>query len=142
MFRRTGGFSATGSREATLQVVMEVNQPNCIIAWDVAHDWLGGARSGISHWRTTPAPDFLSRVGYVRLHDVDDNCHDHWPLVIGNVPYTSQLRPLLQHGFAGTVCLAIRYTPQTGVFGDRWHVLERSLAVARQVLRLTYPSNA
>jgi hypothetical protein len=141
MLHRTGGFSGTGTREETLQVVMEVSHPNCIIAWDVAHDWLGGAKGGVAGWRSTPSPDFLSRVGYVRLHDADDAGRDHWPLVIGNVPYASQLRPLLHHGFVGTVCLAIRYTPSTGAFGDRWHVLERSLAVARQVLRLNYSSN-
>jgi sugar phosphate isomerase/epimerase len=135
--RRSDGFSGTGTREETLQVVMEVDQPNCVIAWDVAHDWLGGARGGVSDWHSMPSADFLNRVGYVRLHDVDDQGHDHYPLVIGNVPYASQLRPLLRYGFAGTVCLAIRYTPQTRHFGDRWHVLERSLTVARQVLRLT-----
>lgn len=135
-FRRADGFSGTGTRAETLQVVREVNQPNCVIAWDVAHDWLGGAKGGVADWRSTPAGDFLDRVGYVRLHDVDANGCDHWPLVIGNVPYASQLRALLRHGFTGTVCLAIRYTPQMFVFGDRWQVLERSLVVTRQVLRL------
>ncbi len=140
MLRRTGSFSGTGTREETLQVVMEVSQPNCIIAWDVAHDWLGGAKGGVADWRSAPSADFLNRVGYVRLHDADATGRDHWPLVIGNVPYASQLRPLVQHGFVGTVCLAIRYTAQTRVFGDRWHVLERSLAIARQVLRIHYSS--
>ena len=135
--RRSDGFSGTGTRQETLQVVMEVDQPNCVIGWDVAHDWLGGAKGGVGDWHSTPTADFLNRVGYVRLHDVDDQGRDHWPLVIGNVPYASQLRPLLRYGFAGTVCLAIRYTSQTRRFGDRWHVLERSLTVARQVLRLT-----
>ncbi|HEY0607943.1 MAG TPA: TIM barrel protein [Herpetosiphonaceae bacterium] len=134
--RRTDGFSGTATREEALQVVMEVNQPNCVIAWDLAHDWLGGAKGRVADWRSTPASDFLDRVGYVRLHDVDAKGCDHWPLVVGNVPYTSQLRALLRHGFAGTVCLAIRYTQEMVVFGDRWQVLERSLAVTRQVLRL------
>ncbi|HEX6290809.1 MAG TPA: TIM barrel protein [Herpetosiphonaceae bacterium] len=136
MLRRTDGFSGTGTRQETLQVVMEVNHPNCVIAWDVAHDWLGGAKGGVADWQSAASADFLRRVAYVRLHDVDDSGTDHWPLVVGNVPYASQLRPLLQHGFAGVVCLAIRYTPQTHMFGDRWHVLERSLAIARQVFRI------
>lgn len=135
-FRRTDGFSGTGTREETLQVVMEVNRPNCVIAWDLAHDWLGGAKGGVADWRSTPTSDFLDRVGYVRLHDVDAKGCDHWPLVMGNVPYASQLRALLRHGFAGTVCLAVRYTQHMAIFGDRWHVLERSLAITRQVLRL------
>lgn len=134
--RHIDGFSGTATREETLQVVMEVNQPNCVIAWDLAHDWLGGTKGRVAEWRSTPTSDFLDRVGYVRLHDVDAKGCDHWPLVVGNVPYTSQLRALLRHGFAGTVCLAIRYTQEMVVFGDRWQVLERSLAVTRQVLRL------
>ncbi|HEY0734922.1 MAG TPA: TIM barrel protein [Herpetosiphonaceae bacterium] len=134
--RRTDGFSGTATREEALQVVMEVNRPNCVIAWDLAHDWLGGAKGRVADWRSTPTSDFLDRVGYVRLHDVNAKGCDHWPLVVGNVPYTSQLRALLRHGFAGTVCLAIRYTQEMIVFGDRWQVLERSLAVTRQVLRL------
>lgn len=135
-FQRADGFSGTGTREETLQVVMEVNRPNCVIAWDLAHDWLGGAKGGVANWQSTPPGDFLDRVGYVRLHDVDAKGCDHWPLVVGNVPYASQLRTLLRYGFTGTVCLAIRYTQQMVAFGDRWHVLERSLAVTRQVLRL------
>jgi len=135
-FRRADGFSGTGTREETLQVVMEVNRPNCVIAWDLAHDWLGATKGGVADWQSTPASDFLDRVGYVRLHDVDARGCDHWPLVVGNVPYASQLRTLLRHGFSGTVCLAIRYTQQMFGFGDRWQVLERSLAVTRQVLRL------
>jgi hypothetical protein len=122
--RRADGFSGTGTRE------------DGVIAWDLAHDWLGGAQGGIVDWRSTPADEFLRLVGYVRLHDVDDRGCDHWPLVVGNVPYASQLRSLLRHDFNGTVCLAIRYTPQMLAFGDRWRVLERSLAVTRQVLRL------
>lgn len=134
--RRIDGFSGTATREEALQVVMEVNQPNCVIAWDLAHDWLGATKGRVTEWRSTPTSDFLDRVGYVRLHDVDAKGRDHWPLVVGNVPYTSQLRALLRRGFAGTVCLAIRYTQEMVVFGDRWQVLERSLAVTRQVLRL------
>lgn len=30
----------TGSRDATLAIVEQVNHPRCMIAWDLAHDWL------------------------------------------------------------------------------------------------------
>ena len=134
-WRRSGHYSATHSREATLAIVERIDRPNCVIAWDLAHDWLGGSLSSDA-WRSIPAPSFLQRVGYVRLHDVSENGCDHWPLVVGNVPYASQLRTLLKHGFDGPVCLAVRYPAAVQSYGDRWQTLDRSLAVARQTLRL------
>lgn len=133
---RAGHFSATGTRETTLQVVEQIDQPNCVIAWDLAHDWLGSRVSDATTWSSIPPTSFLRRVGYVRLHDVSDNDCDHWPLVVGNVPYTSQLRALLREGFDGLVCLAVRYPVGAQTYGDRWQTLDRSLAVARQTLRL------
>lgn len=136
-WRQRHGYSGTGTREQTLRIVERVNDNRCTIAWDLAHDWLGGSRGGVRDWRTLPPPAYLRRIGYVRVHDVDDQGADHQPLVTGNVPYTSQLRTLLQQRFTGTVCLAIRYTDQARAFGSRWHMLERSIAVARQALRIT-----
>ena len=134
-WRRSGHYSATDSREATLEIVGQIDRPNCTIAWDLAHDWLGGSLNRET-WRSIPASSFLQRVGYVRLHDVSENGCDHWPLVVGNVPYASQLRALLKHGFDGPVCLAVRYPSAVQSYGDRWQTLDRSLAVARQTLRL------
>lgn len=133
---RATHFSATGTREATLQIVEQIDRPNCVIAWDLAHDWLGSRLGEATTWPSIPPTSFLRRVGYVRLHDVSDDGCDHWPLVVGNVPYTSQLRALLRAGFDGPVCLAVRYPAVVQTYGDRWQTLDRSLAVARQTLRL------
>lgn len=130
------GFRATGSRATTLGIVEQIDHPRCTIAWDLAHDWLGGSLGGVPAWHSIPPLPFLQRVGYVRVHDVDAGGADHWPLVLGTVPYTSQLRALVRHGFDGTVCLAARYPPAIQAFGDRWHLLDRSLDVLRQALRL------
>lgn len=133
---RAGFYSATGTREATLEIVEQVDQSRCVIAWDLAHDWLGSRLGDSAAWPSIPSASFLRRVGYVRLHDVSDRGCDHWPLVVGNVPYTSQLRALLRAGFDGPVCLAVRYPAAVQAYGDRWQTLDRSLAVARQTLRL------
>lgn len=134
-WRRPGVFSAADTRETTMEIVEQIDRPNCTIAWDLAHDWLAGTLGGVTQ-PSIPSPAFLARVGYVRLHDVSDDGYDHWPLVAGNVPYTSQLRALLRHGFDGPVCLAVRYPAAAQMYGDRWQTLDRSLTVARQTLRL------
>ncbi len=107
------------------------------IAWDLAHDWLGGPPSGRRDWRAIPDTDFLGAVGYVRLHDADQSGVDHLPLVVGNVPYTTQLRSLSSTTFNGPVCVALRYTGRAAQFGRRAALEDQSLAVTRRIFRLS-----
>jgi len=132
---RRARWNAAGSRDAALAICNAAARPNCVWAWDLAHDWLAGRAPDVVR-ATVPGADVLRRVGYVRVHDVDDKGVDHCLLVMGNVPYTTQLRALLAAGYAGTVCLAARYTAAMRPYGGRWQALERSLHVLQQTLKL------
>ncbi|MBA3944460.1 MAG: hypothetical protein H0X37_07855 [Herpetosiphonaceae bacterium] len=134
---RGASFSAAGTRAATLALVNAVGDPRLRIAWDLAHDWLGGPWSGEHGWTTVPDREFLKSVSYVRLHDVADDGTDHLPLVVGNVPYTTQLRSLLRTPFDGPVCVAMRHTGAAARLGSRAELQATSLAVARHVLRIS-----
>lgn len=132
-----GAWIATGTRAATLALVEQVDRVNCVIAWDLASDWLG------SYWHNkdqaaVPNAAFLQRVGYVRVHDALPNGTTNLPLVVGNVPYASYLRALHGAGFHGWACVAMHYTQQAQLYGTRWQLLERSIATARSGLRLPY----
>ena len=129
-------WNAAGSRDATLDICDRVARNNCVFAWDLAHDWIAGRQPGVLQ-SSVPQAELLRRVGYVRVHDVADSGDDHCLLVIGNVPYTTQLRALLAAGYAGTVCLAARYTAAMRPYGGRWQALERSLNVLKQTLKLS-----
>lgn len=133
----TRGWNVAGTRQAVVAVVAAVDMPGVSVAWDMAHDWLGGLWSGTADWTTVPPAAFLERVGYVRLHDVADDGTAHLPLLVGNVPYTTQLRMLLRTNFTGPVALAMQYSAQAARYGSRQETQARSLAVARRVLRLT-----
>ncbi len=133
---RVGGFSAAGTRAATLAIVKAVDDARLRIAWDLAHDWLGGPWSGENGWTTVPDQEFLQQVSYVRLHDVADDGTEHLPLVVGNVPYTTQLRSLLRTPFDGPVCVAVRHTSAAARLGGRAELQATSLAVARHMLRI------
>ncbi|GAC1383743.1 MAG: hypothetical protein NVSMB42_00820 [Herpetosiphon sp.] len=130
-----GLLSAAGSREAVFAVVEQAQTGNPQIAWDLAHDWLGGPWSAIDAWQAVPPPHFLQRVGYVRVHDVLDDGTDHMPLMAGNVPYTSQLRRLTQMGFDGPICLALHASAAAQRFGNWNEVLGQSVTILRQALR-------
>jgi hypothetical protein len=125
---------ATGTRVATLAIVEHVDRPNCVIAWDLACDWLGSYWQKDDHVAMPPAA-FLQRVGYVRVHDALPDGTLNLPLVVGNVAYASQLRALHGAGFDGWACVAVRYTTAAQAFGTRSQLLERSLAITRQALR-------
>ncbi len=132
-----GAWSATGTRAATLAIVEQLDRTNCMIAWDLASDWLG------SYWHTKdqpalPSATFLQRVGYVRVHDALPNGTTHLPLVVGNVPYASYLRALHGAGFNGWACVVMHYTQQAQIYGARWHLLERSITATRSGLRLPH----
>ena len=128
-------WSTTSTRAATLAMVEGVGRPNCVIAWDLACDWLGSYWQKDDHAAMPPAA-FLQRVGYVRVHDALPDGTTNLPLVVGNVPYASQLRALHGAGFDGRACVAVRYTNAAQAFGTRSQLLERSLAITRQSLRL------
>ncbi len=132
-----GAWIATGTRAATLAIVEQVDRDNCVIAWDLASDWLG------SYWQNKaqsamPNAAYLQRVGYVRVHDALPNGTMHLPLVVGNVPYASYLRALHGTGFNGWACVAMHYTQQAQPYGARWQVLERSITTTRNGLRLPH----
>lgn len=133
----TGNWISTGTRASTLRIVDQIDRTNCVIAWDLAHDWLSGAWDQIEQ-ADVPDEAFLHRIGYVRVHDALANGLTHLPLMAGNVPYASQLRALSRIGFDGIACVAVRYTEESQLFGSRWHVLERSLTMTRQGLRIPY----
>jgi hypothetical protein len=125
----------TGTRATTFAMVEHADRPNCVIAWDLACDWLGGYWQKDDH-AAMPSAAFLQRVGYVRVHDALPDGTLNLPLVVGNVPYASQLRALHGAGFDGWACVAVRYTLAAQAFGTRSQMLERSLAITRQALRL------
>ena len=132
---KNDGWAATGTRDMTLAIVEQVGRSNCMIGWDLAHDWLS------SYWELTnqstiPDHHFLQHVGYVRIHDAMPDGTTHLPLVVGNVPYASQLRALSRAGFDGVACVSVRYTDQAQTYGGRWQLLGRSLVIARQGLRI------
>lgn len=133
---RQGGYNAAGTRQTALEMCDAVADERVCLAWDLAHDWLAGPWSGDASWTTIPSERFLRRVGYVRLHDAADDGTDHLPLVVGNVPYTTQLRTLLRLGFDGPVCLAIRYPRTAARHGNRKELQTQSLLVARRVLKM------
>lgn len=131
-------WTATGTRAATLTIIENVNQRNCVIAWDLASDWLA------SYWDSSkqaavPSATFLQRVGYVRVHDALPDGTTNLPLVVGNVPYASYLRALHSAAFGGWACVAMQYTQPTQTYGDRWQLLERSIGITRSGLRLPHP---
>lgn len=128
-------WNAAGSRQAAWDICASVERPNCVLAWDLAHDWLAGRTSAVEQ-PAVPSAAMLRRVGYVRVHDVDDKGNDHCLLVMGNVPYTTQLRALLAADYAGTVCLAARYTAAMRPYGGRWQTFERSIRILQQTLKL------
>jgi len=133
-----GPWITTSTRAATLAIVEQVDRANCVIAWDLATDWLG------SYWHSNdqaavPSDTFLQRVGYVRVHDAVPNGTANLPLVVGNVPYASYLRALHGARFDGWACVAMHYTQQAQSYGTRWHLLERSIATTRSGLRLPHP---
>lgn len=128
-------WTTTGTRAATFATVEQVDRPNCVIAWDLACDWLGSYWQKDDHVAMPPAA-FLQRVGYVRVHDALPDGTLNLPLVVGNVPYASQLRALHGAGFDGWACVAVRHTSAAQAFGTRSQLLERSLAITRQALRL------
>ncbi len=134
---RIGNRLSTGTRASTLEIVDQVDHMNCVIAWDLAHDWLSGAWDQIEQ-AGVPDKAFLHRIGYVRVHDALANGATHLPLMVGNVPYASQLRALSRIGFDGIACVAVRYTEHAQPYGSRWHVFERSLTMTRQGLRIPY----
>lgn len=133
---RQARWNAAGSRDAAWEICAGVERSNCVVAWDLAHDWIAGRQPGVAQ-AAVPTTEALRRVGYVRVHDVDDGGADHCLLVMGNVPYTTQLRALMGAGYGGTVCLAARYTAAMRPHGGRWQALERSLNILKQTLKLS-----
>jgi sugar phosphate isomerase/epimerase len=67
----------------------------------MGHDYL-------RHQQDEPSPEWLSRVIHVHLHDVDLGDQDHYPLVLGNVPYRPWLQGLKQAGMKGIVVLELK----------------------------------
>ncbi len=53
-------------------------------------------------------PEWLSKVIHVHIHDVDENGLDHYPLVLGNIPYQDWLTQLKQAGMQGIVVLELK----------------------------------
>ncbi len=47
-------------------------------------------------------------MAHVHLHDVDQEGQDHYPLVLGNVPYHEWLQGLKQSNMKGTVVLELK----------------------------------
>lgn len=129
--------SAGGSRSMLLATLEQIGDKRAGICWDLGHDWWQSRFTDEAGWSSLPSPHFLSAVRHVHLHDALPDGHLHLPLQTGYVPYTTQLRALLGAGFTGTITLEIFFDRLALSFGTRFELLERSLATARSILRLS-----
>lgn len=84
-----------------IRLVEAVNHANLGICWDMGHDYLKKDSRVL-------APEWLSRVIHVHIHDVDENGRDHYPLVFGNIPYREWLRALKGAGMQGIIVLELK----------------------------------
>ena len=98
--RHPGLVKIGTSHRDLIDIVEAVGAPDAGICWDLGHDVLLGA---------TMPPDraFLRQVIHVHVHDVDEAGIDHYPLIYGQVPYRSWLRPLAAESFDGCVTLEV-----------------------------------
>ena len=89
-------------RAEMLQIAQEVDHERFGFCWDMGHDIMDERPvSGLSdEWKRL--------VRHVHVHDVNQDNHDHYPLVHGRVPYEKWLAELLAIGFTGIVSLEIK----------------------------------
>ncbi len=71
------------------------------ICWDMGHDYL-------RHGQDAPTQEWYSRVTHIHLHDVDRADLDHYPLVLGNVPYHGWIQGLKQAKMKGIAVLELK----------------------------------
>ena len=88
-------------RSEVLDIANNFPSASLGICWDMGHDYL-------RHQQDEPPPEWYSRITHVHLHDVDHNDNDHYPLVLGNVPYQPWLQKLEQVGMKGIVVLELK----------------------------------
>jgi sugar phosphate isomerase/epimerase len=98
--------------EDVIHLVKSVNRPNIGICWDMGHDYLKKSSLMLT-------PEWLSRVIHVHIHDVDENGQDHYPLILGNIPFRNWLQALKQSGMKGIVVLELKGERMTGWPIDR-----------------------
>ncbi len=90
----------TTTRASLRQLVERIGDPRVGICWDLGHDVLSGSTA-------PPEAAWLGLVRHVHLHDIDEQGHDHCPLMFGRVPGDEWLRPLIEAGYSGAVTLEI-----------------------------------
>ncbi len=125
-------------REATTRVVTtradvrrlveRVADQRVGICWDLGHDAMTGSTAA-------PEPAWLALVRHVHLHDIDEQGHDHCPLMYGRVPSEEWLEPLLAAGYRGTVTLEFSHEQLAHLPHDRlMAVLTGSVRLAAELV--------
>lgn len=87
--------------EDVIQLVKCINHPNIGICWDMGHDCLKKSLPDITE-------EWLSRIIHVHIHDIDENGQDHYPLVLGNIPYQNWLQSVKNSGMEGIIVLELK----------------------------------
>jgi sugar phosphate isomerase/epimerase len=89
------------AHQDVLALVEKIDHPHVGVCWDMGHDIHGNSPVAIE-------PEWVNKVIHVHVHDVDDDGLDHYPLVLGKVPYKEWLAKLKAVNMKGVVVLELK----------------------------------
>lgn len=111
--------------EDVIRLVKCIDHPNIGICWDMGHDCLKKSLPAITE-------EWLSGIIHVHIHDVDNSGQDHYPLVLGNIPYRNWLQAIKKVGMKGIIVLELKGERMMGWPLDRVNsVLTDSIATIK-----------
>lgn len=121
------------SRADVQDLAAAVGSPNVGICWDLAHDLENAERE--PGWEEIPEAAFLERVVHVHLHDLDEANVPHFPLVLGRVPFPTQLEALATGGSLSTLSITMEIRWRCAErLGDPWSLLGQSYRIAETAI--------